>query len=48
MHGDATVEVCVNRVESVRFLSRYGVASKHTTLGTCFALHATLRCSSWQ
>jgi len=33
----------VNRVDSVRFLSRCGVASKHEALGTCSALHATRR-----
>jgi len=42
------VEVGVNRVDSVRFLSHSGVASKHEALGTCSALHATPRCSSWQ
>jgi len=46
--GDVTAKVGVNRVDSVRFLSHYGVASKHTALGTCSALHATPRCSSWQ
>ena len=33
----------MNRVESVRFMSRYGVASKQEALGTCSALHATQR-----
>ena len=35
-------------VDSVRFSSRCGVASKHEALGTCSALRATQRCSSWQ
>ena len=39
--GDVTAEVRVESRASVRFCPGYGVASKHTSLGTCSALRGT-------